>query len=163
MTSEPEPTQKQKDDLHNGLLGGFGCLALIVIAALGLTYCSSGETETISEVAETVSFEDSVYKYCMQRDERWLMNLMARVRAEITLSDDYDLRYQRMHTSSGMNGTVIDETKTGLTILTTAPHEGEISNLWVWGNIDPDTCEVGPMTGRFAPNQFDDRPTFEIT
>ena len=87
---------------------------------------------------------------------------MDRVRSEISLSDAFDLRYERMYTSSGMNGTVIDETKTGLSILMTAPHEGETSNLWVWGNIDPDTCEVGPMTGRFAPNQFDDRPTFEI-
>lgn len=138
--------------------------AIFTLAFLGTAACGSDESpRDIYADDPPATFDQNTYRYCMDRNPKWLRNIMDRVEAARPELPPASLRYERLDIHAGRNGSVIDESQKGITFLMTAPHDDDLeANLWVWGNIDPQSCALPMLTGKFATNRFDDGVEFDI-
>lgn len=123
--------------------------------ALALVACSDG-LPTIE--TEKQSFSDSPYQYCLGQDERWLIDLLARVRNALPENITADsLQYERMHVSDNWMNDVLDRNSKELVVRFTANRNGEEVQLFTLAGINPETCELSRIEGSVGQDRFADR------
>jgi hypothetical protein len=128
--------------------------AILVTLAL-LAACSSEQPEP-REPAPT--FAESPYRYCMTKNDRWLINIMDLIQANMPA--DYDptsLRYKELRVSDYWMEKVIDRSRKEILIRFTASRAGQEAKLMALAEITPATCEVGPIEVSVGWDRFIDR------
>jgi len=126
-----------------------GAFALV----LALVGCGEEENEvsledTSEEFLTAEDFTMEPYRYCMQQNDRWLMNVITRIdRALPERFVPNSVHYEELHVSTGLTNELIDGDKKELLLRVTVDRFNGAKEPWfAVGPIDPDECEVGEMT-----------------
>ena len=127
----------------------------VTSAGLFLAACSSEQEEPAEEPA---TFVESPYRYCLDRDDRWLMDQMARVSQ--AWPDDFEvgsLSYERLHVSDNWLDDVLDSNSKEIMVRYTAIRNGEPVDLFTLAEIDPEDCSLSRMEASIGLDRFQDR------
>lgn len=111
-----------------------------LLALVAVTGCSS---EHDAEPAP--SFDESPYRYCMERDPGWMKALLARINNAAPFGAGSAL-YERLNVQRAIvDGILQDELQELQLRFTLEGSDGERVNLAAYGVIDPTTCGVREM------------------